>query len=146
MEYTCHYCKTTFSRRKRGDRFAKYCSPECSSLARRGTSHLEATRAKIAAALIWNTNQEARRSRATRKKISDGRKKRFVLLGYLNTLETRKKIGEAGLGRPAWNKGKRFSKKSCQKMSVAALNRFTILTFPLCCFDQISCCFPKRTA
>jgi hypothetical protein len=22
----------------------------------------------------------------------------------------------------------------------------TILTFPLCCFDQISCCFPKRTA
>jgi hypothetical protein len=20
------------------------------------------------------------------------------------------------------------------------------LTFPLCCFDQLSCCFPKRTA
>jgi putative transposase len=24
--------------------------------------------------------------------------------------------------------------------------RLSDLTFPLCCFDQISCCFPKRTA
>jgi DNA helicase HerA-like ATPase len=24
--------------------------------------------------------------------------------------------------------------------------RSSFLTFPLCCFDQLSCCFPKRTA
>jgi NUMOD3 motif/HNH endonuclease len=73
---------------------------------------------------MGNTNQEPRRSRATRKKISEARKRRHAQLGHLNTPETRKKIGEAGKGRPAWNKGKRFSKKSRQKMSVAALIRF----------------------
>lgn len=38
--------------------------------------------------------------------ISKSRQIRKAVLGYINSPETRKKIGISGLGRPAWNQGK----------------------------------------
>jgi len=39
------------------------------------------------------------------KKISISRKKRKLLLGYLNSPETRRKMSLSRMGKPAWNKG-----------------------------------------
>jgi Ni/Co efflux regulator RcnB len=84
----------------------------------------EITKKKISRALKGNKNQEKVRSEETRRKISETRKRLFKERGWLNTLETRKKIGKAGLGRTAWNKGKKFSEESRKKMSLSALKRY----------------------
>jgi 5-methylcytosine-specific restriction endonuclease McrA len=44
--------------------------------------------------------------------ISKSRQVRKAVLGYVNSPETRKKIGISGLGRPAWSKGKKIPERS----------------------------------
>jgi hypothetical protein len=45
---------------------------------------------------------------ADRKKISEGRKRRKQLLGYINSPETRRRMSEARKGKAPWNKGKKL--------------------------------------
>ena len=45
------------------------------------------------------------------------------MYGKTHTLETRKKMSEARIGKPSWNKGKHFSEESRKKMSEAHIGK-----------------------
>ena len=45
------------------------------------------------------------------------------MYGKTHTLEARKKIGEAHIGKPSWNKGKHFSEEIRKKMSEAHIGK-----------------------
>jgi len=79
---------------------------------------------KISIALKGNKNQEKTRSDETKRKISETRKRKFIEQGFLNTLETRRKISQSQIGRTPWNRGGHFSKKSREKMRISALKRY----------------------
>lgn len=80
---------------------------------------------RIALALKGNKNGGYFKNPIERaRKISQARIKRMNELGYLNSIETRKKMSLAKKGKTPWNKGKRFSDKARKKMSESQKKRF----------------------
>lgn len=81
---------------------------------------------KISVALTGNRNGGRFKDPITRGlRISRSRLLRKKKLGYINSPETRKKMSLAKQGKPSWNKGKKWSKATRNKMSEAQFKRFS---------------------